>query len=68
MLSDTSILLLPQATTAERDTDLTSVPDGSVIFNTDTGDMQITTDGGTSWQTISDSTNSSSPTVIYVSN
>jgi hypothetical protein len=49
MTSSTQINVFPSATTAERDADLTSVPDGSAIFNTTTNKLDFTIDGGSSW-------------------
>jgi hypothetical protein len=53
MVSTTSILALPHATTAERDSNYTSVPDGSYFFNTTIGEMQLTKDGGSTWNEVS---------------
>jgi hypothetical protein len=50
----TSINAIPNVTTAERDSDLTSVPDGALIYNETTSRMEYTTDGGSTWEQVSD--------------
>lgn len=55
MVSTTDILRPPSATTTERDTDLTSVPNGSVISNSTTANLNVTFDGGTTWEYITTS-------------
>lgn len=52
MVSTVKILPLPPATTTERDTNYTNVPDGSVFFNKTIPTMQITFDTGTNWQDV----------------
>jgi hypothetical protein len=49
MVSNTKVNINPSATTIERDSDLTTVPDGSQFFNSTTGRIEFTVDGGTSW-------------------
>jgi hypothetical protein len=63
----TQTLIFPLLTTAERDA-LPSVPDGSTIFNVDVDNLQVTKNNGATWENLVDSSTSSSPTEVYVSN
>ena len=53
----TAINTIPNVTDVERDTDLTSVPKGSLIFNTDSDELQVNVSSG--WISVVDSLNSS---------
>lgn len=50
MVSPVSGIEIPQVTTLERDINLTSVKNGFVIYNTDTNSLEVTNDGGATWQ------------------
>lgn len=63
----TQTLIFPLLTTAQRNA-LPSVPDGSTIFNVDVDNLQVTKNNGTTWENLVDSSTSSSPTEVYVSN
>jgi hypothetical protein len=63
----TQTLIFPLLTTAERNA-LPTVPDGSTIFNVDVDNLQVTKNNGTTWENLVDSSTSSSPTEVYVSN
>jgi hypothetical protein len=63
----TQTLIFPLLTTAERNA-LPSVPDGSTIFNVDVDNLQVTKNNGTTWENVVDSSTSSSPNEVYVSN
>jgi hypothetical protein len=62
----TAINTIPNVTDVERDTDLTSVPKGSLIFNTDSDELQVNVSSG--WISVLDSLNSSPEQNVYVSN
>ena len=62
----TAINTIPNVTDVERDTDLTSVPKGSLIFNTDSDELQVNVSSG--WISVVDSLNSSPEQNVYVSN
>ena len=63
----TQTLIFPLLTTAERNA-LPTVPDGSTIFNVDVDNLQVTKNNGATWENLVDSSTSSSPTEVYVSN
>ena len=62
----TAINTIPNVTDVERDTDLTSVQKGSLIFNTDSDELQVNVSSG--WISVVDSLNSSPEQNVYVSN
>jgi len=63
----TQTLIFPLLTTAERNA-LPSVPDGATIYNVDVDNLQVTKNNGATWENLVDSSTSSSPTEVYVSN
>lgn len=44
---------IPRATTLERDANFTSVPDGFSFFNTTNNRIEVTNDGGSTWNALS---------------
>src|SRR5258707_15660792 len=64
----TQILATPQITTAQR-LALVSPPDGTIVFDTDLGQFQTTSDGGATWQTTASTSDltSSIANLIYIS-
>ena len=65
-MAGTRIFKTPQMTTAQRNA-LVLPPDGSQIFNTDVGEVQITNDNGVTWQTVKAGGIGSPAQMLYVS-